>query len=98
MGLRIERLKSFASTCNLRNANSVKTVDGNDLTARENTVVDNELDRLIDPRVQFDNRPDSELHDLFENHFGFTETNSNGQLHIQEHRKISVFFVFRLIH
>src|SRR2546428_6716623 len=97
IGLCIETLNSVGSINDLRNAYSVISVDGDDFTARENPVIYDKLDRLVDSRIQFDNRSDAKLHDFFKNHFGFAETNRDGKLHVQQDGEIAGFLVLGFI-
>src|SRR6266850_2106211 len=98
-GLCTERLKSFACTRNLRNFYSVKSIHRHYFAPGKDAVIDDEFDRLIHSRIQFDHRSDSEFHDLFQNHFRLTETDRNRELYIQEKREVSsqLFSAFVLI-
>src|SRR5436190_17002468 len=88
MGLSVNRLDAFADTCNLRYSNTIKTVNGNNFATREAASVDHQFNRVVHRGIQFDHGTDSELDDVFQQHFGFTEADRDGELNVQQRREV----------
>src|SRR3989442_2405496 len=82
IGLCIERLKSFASTGNFCNTNSIETVHSYNFAASQSAIIYDQLNRLINSRVQLNNGADTEFDNFLQDHLRLSETNRNGKLDI----------------
>src|SRR5579884_1988209 len=65
--------ETFLAVDDLLNAHAVIAVEDHDLPACHQAVVDQDLDRLIDPAVELDDRAGSQLQDVLERKLGPAE-------------------------